>query len=115
MTVVRLAETGDGISVDAAGHAGFAETGRDVVCAAITMLLFGSLSYLLERERDGGGRIRVTSEVQAGALRFCTSGFTDGADRVVLGVIRAGLGDLAACYPKHVRVETVRNPEIHIH
>ena len=108
MTHVLLAEREDGIAVTAIGHAGYAPAGQDIVCAGISAILYGGLNYLKQLEQDRGAPVRVEIRQGPGLLAFRTSGFADRLDRTVLGVIRAGLFDLADAYPKYVSVRYVK-------
>ncbi|MDF9867732.1 uncharacterized protein YsxB (DUF464 family) [Bacilli bacterium PM5-3] len=49
MTKVKIEQHNDYInSIEIKGHAMFAENGKDIVCAAISSIVFGTLNALIE-------------------------------------------------------------------
>lgn len=94
MIVVKV--TTDGITVD--GHAGYAETGKDIVCAAVSVLaqnLVRSMEDLTEDEiwyqtEDGRMEIEYKDLSEQGKLLV---------DSFFLGICA-----VAAQYPAHVQV-----------
>ncbi|MBP3399043.1 MAG: ribosomal-processing cysteine protease Prp [Erysipelotrichaceae bacterium] len=48
------------ISIECKGHAGYAESGKDLVCAGVSSILFGALNALDEMEKEYV-RLRVTN------------------------------------------------------
>ena len=121
----------DGIEISAIGHADFDIRGRDIVCAAVSALVFGFLHYLKThapsaaayerevspaRECDGsGGRhtsfeeaipSAVEDRVEEGAVWVRTHGM-NGIDEVAWSVTRAGLRLIAERYPDHVHLTDV--------
>ena len=47
------------LSLQCTGHAGYAEAGKDLVCAGVSSILFGALNALNELEK-GNAELRVT-------------------------------------------------------
>ena len=80
------------------GHAGYAEEGSDIVCAAVSALSITCCNALESvakvspevTERDGLLTVRVGPE------RLNHDG------EIVLRVFEQGIGDIAASYPKHI-------------
>ena len=114
MICIHITEREDGLELSAHGHAGYAPRGQDVVCAGVSALLYGFISYLEglfpiateKAARDGTPRLEV--EDKDDVLRVRTYGM-GGADTAGLAVIRAGLGLIASCYPSFVMLDA------HIH
>lgn len=110
MICIRITECEDGVELSAHGHAGYAPRGQDVVCAGVSALLYGFISYLEgllpiateKAARDGTPRLEV--EDKDDVLWVRTYGM-DGADTAGLAVIRAGLGLIASCYPSFVMLD----------
>lgn len=104
-----------GITVSAAGHAGYAPRGRDIVCAGVSAVLYGCLACLMERaeaQRHGYTEQPLPAPVvivsdKPGLFVFSTSGFTDGFDLDVGRIMAGSLRKLAAAYPQYVSVQTV--------
>ncbi len=122
----------DGLEISAVGHADFAERGRDIVCAGVSALLFGFLSYLkatlsvataedgaeaygavIGSSGDCNGRACTRSSPRGemeyrtgdGTLWVRTHGM-DSIDTTAWAVTAAGLALIAEQYPDHVRSET---------
>ena len=110
MICIRITECEDGVELSAHGHAGYAPRGQDVVCAGVSALLYGFISYLEgllpiateKAARDGTPRLEV--EDKDDVLWVRTYGM-EGADTAGLAVIRAGLGLIASCYPSFVMLD----------
>ena len=111
MVSIVIADTGNGITVSAAGHADYAPRGQDIVCAGISAVLYGCLSCLLERADAQRGASEEPPHVfisdKPEMLVFSTSGFSDRFDLDAARIIAGSLRLLAGEYPHHVSVRTV--------
>ena len=121
----------DGIEISAIGHADFDVRGRDIVCAAVSALMFGFLHYLrthlpsaaageaggsptMDGDSSGGShafaeeslRPAVEDRVEEGAVWVQTHGM-NGIDEVAWAVTRAGLRLIAERYPDYVHLTDV--------
>ncbi|MBE3590476.1 MAG: ribosomal-processing cysteine protease Prp [Firmicutes bacterium] len=101
--VVRRDAAGRIREIKVAGHAGFAEYGTDIVCAAVSAL---AQTAPLGLERVGA---RFTHSQRPGELRLALPEQADGRaeERAqdVLEAIVAGLAAIAAEYGDHFRLE----------
>lgn len=90
------------MEITAEGHAGYGARGSDIVCAAVSALLFGYLAYLqgLAHEHGAG---QVGWEEREGYLRVMSQGL-GGRDLSALEVTVAGLRLVAEAYPAAVRL-----------
>ncbi len=86
------------------GHAGYAEAGSDIVCAAVSALTTTCVNAM---ESVAG----VTPQVTGGADGALGAELPRGVSpsqwhdcQVLLGALRQGLADLAEGYPKYVRL-----------
>lgn len=72
MIRVRLerAKTGEFVSCEAKGHAGFDVRGSDIVCSAVTVLLRTAAEVL---SKTGGINVAFEAE-ERGSMRFCLDG-----------------------------------------
>ncbi len=119
----------DGMEISAVGHAGYDRAGRDIVCAGVSALLFGFLTYLRsslpvatakngamcpfrmsggsgdcgERETENTSA-SVEHRVGEGSLWIRTHGMKE-TDTAAWAVTAAGLFLLAEHYPGHVRLD----------
>lgn len=96
------------LTLSAEGHAGYAERGRDIVCAGISALLF-ALPAALEREhipyrldRDTGqGCLRIRARPTISCRYICL---------VILATIIEGLRNIRNEYPESISI-TIRESE----
>ena len=91
-------------SFEIKGHSGYAEEGKDVVCAAVSAIgqtaLLGLLKFCPEGvsyERDDGYLKVVVSDVKSEEIRLRAE--------TVLLTMREGLKDIADGYPRFVKLE----------
>lgn len=109
MIVVTLFCSKDGSvqEIKANGHARFAEKGRDIVCASVTVLL--RTAGILFSELCESGKIEFSAEAeQRGNLAFRVKKISKDeflSERIfaVLDFVRAGIKSLASEYPEFVR------------
>ena len=110
MICIHITEREDGLELSAHGHAGYATRGQDVVCAGVSALIYGFISYLEgllpiateKTPREGTPRLEVEDKDDILTVRTYGMG---GADTAGLAVIRAGLGLIASCYPSFVMLD----------
>lgn len=103
MTHISCGQVGEGFFIDAAGHSGFGERGKDVVCAGISTLIF-TVYYYLRRMRDEGYIAHLEKREADGFVSIsarCAEGgqkLTEAAYRMAL----TGFEILAENYPQYV-------------
>lgn len=106
MTKVTFSSRGDMLlSVDLLGHAGYAEEGEDIVCAAISSAVMLTHALLFDVQKlpvdtlieDEGAHIRITLPQGAGMAR--------GQD--ALNALRLHLTELEQTYPEFLSVMEV--------
>ncbi len=109
MIRIRASHTADGLDIVARGHAGYAPAGQDIVCAGVSALLWGLLSYL-ESEVAAhvvgvpvSERPTVVYRVGNGLIRLSTRGM-QGIDLAAWAVTAAGLELISTHYPHHIRL-----------
>ena len=97
MTRVYASHKGDRFRMECRGHAGYAESGKEVVCAAVSAIC--QTLYLWCRNTEG---VTVEHEtVKPGVFLLTASGACDEPWKAaVLGLI-----SLEAGYPAHVQVD----------
>lgn len=112
MIRVRVTPRADGLEVLAEGHADYAPRGQDIVCAGVSALLFGYLSYLESRPpiATAEGDFTVERELGEGRMSIRTRGW-GGLDRTAWAVVEAGLALLSDTYPRHVCLESPAKKE----
>jgi uncharacterized protein YsxB (DUF464 family) len=87
------------------GHAGFAQSGRDVVCAAASVLITTGVNAL---ESVAGIEPEVWQDEKAAVISLSLPGsLSDQAmhdAQIILRTIRRGFEDIAEAYPKHMKI-----------
>ena len=101
MIEILCAPCGDGISMRAKGHAGYAPYGQDIVCAGVSMLLQTFLDYLESIQPIATADASLEVKAGEGLLEIRTGGF-GGRDLDAFSVVEAGLRRLNRQYPDHV-------------
>ncbi len=103
MITVKLSHT-DGVvtKVSASGHSGYAKSGGDVVCAAVSTLV--QTAYLAIA--DVVGDIRYERDAARGYFEFEIPSLGDRHDAdVILRAMVVGLKDLSSGYPQYIKLE----------
>lgn len=86
------------VSIEMNGHSGYAESGKDIVCAGVSSLVYAALNSFDSIEED---RIIVND----GMLKLNLRGKkVSDHDRIVLEVMLNGFSMIAAQYKKNVKI-----------
>ena len=93
---------------EATGHAGFAGYGRDIVCAAVSVLLINtanSLEELLSKD------VSSTQDPKAGFLEIKVTDYDDPDVQLLFRSLELGLKEIAGEHPKNLNLTNRRcNP-----
>lgn len=92
---------GELCSLKVNGHAGYAEKGQDIVCAAVSAIVPGAFNALK------GGDYRF--EVKEGHVLFESEKPLDGHDLAVMETAIAQLEGISDSYPEYVSLERITN------
>lgn len=109
MTVVRFFKNHQGImGFEAKGHAGFADAGQDIVCAAISVLTQTAVIGLEKvvqikpkvkvRKKDGYLKCMLPNRLSPEAWKEC---------QIIFQVLQAGLQGIVCEYEDFLRIEEV--------
>ena len=85
------------------GHSGQAEAGRDIVCAAVSILGCTCVNAL----ESVCGIIPLVTENEAGVLSFQLPEINpeeNAKAQILMGALKQGLTDLAESYPRNVKL-----------
>ncbi len=88
-------------TIIARGHTGYAEEGKDIVCAGVSALLQTLLLWLKEEYSD-----RLEAEKEKGLLYISFP--ADERSELVLAVFWKGLIEISKAYPNYVHCEEVK-------
>lgn len=93
------------VCVRAQGHSGYADSGSDIVCAAVSTLV--QTAYLAIK--DMGAPVEFERNEKAALFEFRITEETnlDHDIQVVLRALRVGAEDLRSGYPLYVGTETI--------
>ncbi|SIS63665.1 ribosomal-processing cysteine protease Prp [Alicyclobacillus vulcanalis] len=104
MIEVELLLHGDGIEgFRVRGHAGYAEAGQDIVCAAVSVLVY---NFVNSAERFAGARFDVQDVGEALTCRFPEA--LDARAKLLFDSMVFGIEQVAEQYPEHVRIRRVQ-------
>lgn len=95
--MIRITTNEKALSVRAEGHSGYDKKGRDIVCAAVSILFYAYAAELLKTGvkteiRDDGNVFEIVPE---------------GGSRSSYDTVMMGLRLLAESYENHVRIEVI--------
>ena len=86
------------VSIEMNGHSGYAENGKDIVCAGVSSLVYAALNSFNSIEED-----RIT--VNDGMLKLNLRGKkVSDHDQIVLEVMLNGFSMIAGQYKKNVKI-----------
>jgi hypothetical protein len=92
---------GDYKGFNVSGHAGFANAGKDIVCAAVSALTINTVNSV---DRLTGDSYRVEQD-KSGSIKFRFDEKSDGDGQLLLDSLRLGLTEIAKEYgDRHLRV-----------
>ena len=105
MTRIELKKERGIYKLSAVGHAGYDNSGRDIVCAAISVLIFSLASRLEELDREGGLKKGAKLSLGAGRaeIAFRARRKSRAQAEGALGMLRCGMRMLAEDYPENVK------------
>lgn len=100
MTVIRVfRKEGHIVRVEVKGHSGYANAGKDIVCASISALTQGALLGIKEVAKIG-----AESTVGDGYLNFTIDSVTTESD-AILETMYVALKDLESGYGRYIKME----------
>ena len=100
MIRVTLRWKGDEIvSFECKGHAGFAEAGQDIVCAAVSILTTTCVNAL-----ESVAGVKPDTRVSDGRMTVSLPANAGRDAQVILRSMRQGLSDLAEEYPAYLQL-----------
>lgn len=107
MITVTFTEMGNKLSLRVEGHAGYAEHGKDIVCASASILAYTVAQFVMEAEHSGdlesSAEIRLESGDTIISCEPCEDTY-NAAQNVYL-FAKMGYAILAHNYPHYVRLE----------
>ncbi|MDR3186336.1 MAG: ribosomal-processing cysteine protease Prp [Christensenellaceae bacterium] len=108
MTTINVVrKEGRIIRVEASGHSNYAIIGKDIVCAAISTVLQGTILGLIEV-----AKVKTDKAMSDGNLSFSVSDTnisTRHSADIILETMCVVLKDIARCYPSHLKLEDSKN------
>lgn len=108
MTTVRFLERGGRLyGFEAGGHAGYAPSGEDIVCAAVSALTQTALLGLGEILKVP---VEWSVDEDKGTLNAFVCEATDGTE-LILRTLEAGLKNIAGQYPDLVGIDYMQRRE----
>ena len=107
MTRVEIIHLNGGFIFECTGHAGFAEKGKDIVCAGISALTMALAQRLRELEAENILQIEYCRFCEGEAymeISFADSKICEMKASEVLETVRAGLEAIQSVYPENLMI-----------
>lgn len=106
MTTVQVRRDENGVcGLSVKGHAGYAKSGQDIVCAAASVLIT-TCANALQSVADITPQLEVTEKPALIAVNL-PKGLSPAQDhdaRIILNTILQGFQDIAAQYPRYLQI-----------
>ena len=108
MTTVTAASLNDGFLIECTGHAGYGDSGKDIVCAGVSALCM-ALEAMMEELADEGCAEEVRKHADDGFFSMEAhyaprDVFAKERLVTVCRTVTAGLEAIAKLYPKYVQL-----------
>ena len=99
MTTVTVYQTEEGVykGFTCSGHAGFAEAGSDIVCAAISILVINTINSI---EQFGRQKFTCRQDAENGKISFELQSAPTGETKLLLDSMLLGLKEVEKQYHK---------------
>ena len=99
--MIKITLSDNGFTME--GHAGFAPSGQDIVCAAASVLAINTVNAIEQLTTD---RFLLESDEKAGTMRFCfTEEPVSEKGRVLFDALVMGLSEIEKDYgKKYIRI-----------
>ena len=85
------------------GHAGYAKSGKDIVCAAVSILVYTTASAM-QQLLD----IKLSGDLASGKMEFYLPDAASAQTELLFKTMLLGLAEIARQYPKRVRISEER-------
>ena len=104
MISIEIIRDGSGniLGLKSRGHADYAESGNDIVCAAVSMLVINSLNAI-EQFSKTEVKLKATDQ-GSGVIDAEFAGIPDEKAQVILDTMLLGLKDTAVRYGKYLKL-----------
>lgn len=97
--VTLLKNAGEFTGFECKGHAGYAEAGSDIVCAAVSILTTTCVNAL-----ESVAGIEAEIQVEDGLMKAYLPENAGHDAQVIFGFLRQGLRDIADEYPRYLQL-----------
>lgn len=105
MTHISCGWDGEGLTIEAVGHSGYGEKGKDVVCAGVSTLIFTTYYYLRKlqdvgyighlEKSEADGEVSISARCAEGGQKYM---------RTALDMALTGFEMLAENFPQYVTI-----------
>ena len=92
---------GDTVGFRVFGHAGFAEHGSDIVCAAVSVLVINTVNAV---ERFTEAELKVTENEEEGFLEGLLESSDSGEAKLLLNTLRLGLESIQTEFTEYLQL-----------
>lgn len=108
MIKIAFTDTGKILSLRLLGHAGYAEIGKDIVCASASILAYTVAQFVSEAERQGDLESLPTIKLEAGDIHISCEPCRDNWKLLQNVFLFAKMGYIVLSnnYPQYVEIIT---------
>ncbi len=111
--VINRAENGCITGFTSRGHAGYAEKGEDIVCAAVSMLVINTINSIERLSPEDLSMMQVHSDEKEGEIRCEFSGIPSEKALLLLDSMYYGLKDSEKNYgSKYIELTEEKHPDL---
>lgn len=101
-TIYKSASSGEIVGFQTAGHAAYAKSGNDIVCAAVSMLVINTINAIEQFTADDCD-VLADEEKALISLKVCAAK-TSSETQVLLKALSLGLSQTARDYPDYLSI-----------
>jgi len=102
MTNITINRNNDLIQIVSSGHAGYSDSGSDIVCSAISFMIYSWIEYCMRKANERRIKI-VRQELISGNVNIVISDI-DNSTLEALKMLVCGFELLQNTYPENVRL-----------
>lgn len=106
MTNIEINEKDHRLELKVEGHSGYASSGNDIVCSAISILCFTLLTAVMERDER---LLNMRYQQKDGYFYLSFSNTYDKCLKAIFYAVCNGFQMLTEQYPKHVSLRFLQN------
>jgi uncharacterized protein YsxB (DUF464 family) len=102
MVEISFSEDSDYRRIVVDGHAGYAEKGKDIICAAVSALVLTYKEFMVDLEQEGKARVNSYLEID-GHIDIASDNISI-ESQTAYAITKSGLENISYTYPGNVKI-----------